>query len=698
LNNLTPTANGSVVSGGMTLNVSTNNPTGYHLTMKSNSLNMVNTVNNAYSLSPVSGSIAVPNALSNNTWGFAIPKTQTNASGLISSGFDNTYAIEDNNQNSESHWAAVPVTDTTIKSTSSSTQNDATSIFFGAKGTTELASSAYTAEIVFTTLANDVPSPAISSISPDSGSQAGGNTVVITGANFYDQETVVKVAIGDVDCISYTVIDSTSLTCVVPASTSGAGAKDVSVTTISGGTVTKTDGFTYNSPAPIVTSISPDSGHFIGGETFTITGSGFTDITAVNLGGSACHSYTIDSDTQITCMSSGYDLGGSASATVSVNVTNAYGTSAANTLFIYRYLARSYTNGQANLDVLGTDIALGSKIYVDGAICTNSKITSATTAACNTPSLGSGARNVTIAAPVAAYKFANAGAYNDVGLSVFTCSAIPSTPAYTTTDWSLYTVIVKDTRNNQDYRVRKMPDGKCWMIDNLKLANATLTSADSNVTANFTIPANPMNKSADHGNGVCVGGTASGTGAYLTCDGTSTQSAANTPYIAWTDPSSADNSYSDNCTDQNGVSSDSLTGCGYLYNWYTATAGSGSYANTSGDMAQSICPAGWRLPSAGTGTANEFSVLNGAMLNGGSPSTANTAATRPNWRDKGPFEGSTAGYYYSGFINTGHYGYYWSSSAASTTTVLILNFNYSTLYPGNNAYGKNYGLSVRCVL
>lgn len=45
---------------------------------------------------------------------------------------------------------------------------------------------------------------------------------------------------------------------------------------------------------------------------------------------------------------------------------------------------------------------------------------------------------------------------------------------------------------------------------------------------------------------------------------------------------------------------DDYTKCGYLYNWYAATAGTGTYAtSTQGtNVSGSICPTGWRLPSA----------------------------------------------------------------------------------------------------
>ncbi len=39
------------------------------------------------------------------------------------------------------------------------------------------------------------------------------------------------------------------------------------------------------------------------------------------------------------------------------------------------------------------------------------------------------------------------------------------------------TLTLTDSRDGNEYRVRKLADGKCWMIDNLKIQNKTLTQA-----------------------------------------------------------------------------------------------------------------------------------------------------------------------------------------------------------------------------
>ena len=118
------------------------------------------------------------------------------------------------------------------------------------------------------------------------------------------------------------------------------------------------------------------------------------------------------------------------------------------------------------------------------------------------------------------------------------------------------TVTLTDTRDNNTYTVSKLADGKCWMTQNLRIINKTITPADSNVTANYTIPASSISgfNSLDTSN------------AYVDSDGG-------------------------------------------FYTWYTATAGTGTQdLDTQGqNTTASICPKGWRLPTGGD--SGEFKTL-----------------------------------------------------------------------------------------
>ena len=91
--------------------------------------------------------------------------------------------------------------------------------------------------------------------------------------------------------------------------------------------------------APTVTSVSPSSGSPAGGNTVTITGTGFTGATSVTFGGVASPNFTVVNDTTIIAtVPSG--TGGN----VSVIVTTPGGSNAANTL--YGYVVMTPTLGE----------------------------------------------------------------------------------------------------------------------------------------------------------------------------------------------------------------------------------------------------------------------------------------------------------------------------------------------------------------
>ena len=173
--------------------------------------------------------------------------------------------------------------------------------------------------------ADVAPLPDVTSCTPDSGSTAGGTAVTIAGANFTG---ATGVTFGGDAATSVSVVSDISITCVTPAH--AAGAVDVVVTT-SAGSGTLTNGFTYINPAPTVTSITPTSGLIFGGTTTTITGTGFTNATAVTFGGLNAASYTVDSATTITAVTPAHAVG-----LVDVAITTAYGTATLSAGFEYR--------------------------------------------------------------------------------------------------------------------------------------------------------------------------------------------------------------------------------------------------------------------------------------------------------------------------------------------------------------------------
>jgi hypothetical protein len=160
--------------------------------------------------------------------------------------------------------------------------------------------------------------PTVTSVSPASGTTAGGDSVTITGSGFTG---ATDAAFGTASAAAMTVDSDSQVTATSPA---GTGTVDITVTTPAGTSATgPADQFTYNPPpTPAVTSVSPASGTTAGGDSVTITGSGFTGATDAAFGTASAAAMTVDSDSQVTATSP------AGTGTVDITVTTPGGTSA----------------------------------------------------------------------------------------------------------------------------------------------------------------------------------------------------------------------------------------------------------------------------------------------------------------------------------------------------------------------------------
>jgi hypothetical protein len=181
-------------------------------------------------------------------------------------------------------------------------------------------------------------------------------------------------------------------------------------------------------------------------------------------------------------------------------------------------------------------------------------------------------------------------------------------------------VTVVDSRDGSDYTVRYI-NGNCWMTQNLRLSGGrTLTSADSNVASSWYFPSTSLTSGNSY------------TDAYSTIS-------SNTSY-------------------------------GGYYNFCAASAGTNCQSSSTYNTTYDICPKGWRLP-----TYNEQQGI-----------TSYVSAFSPVY----------SGYYGDGSLyNAGSFGYWWSSTAIDSNSQYILAYRSGSLY----TYGgyKYYGFSVRCV-
>ncbi|SEG94831.1 IPT/TIG domain-containing protein [Actinacidiphila yanglinensis] len=121
-----------------------------------------------------------------------------------------------------------------------------------------------------------VGAPFKQSLSPDTGSTAGGETVTINGTGL---ATASSVAFG-ANSATPTVVSDSQITVTAPAGT--AGSVGVTVTTAGG----SNNGLTYTYVAdPTLTAITPTSGPTSGGTAVTLTGTSLTSTTGVTFGG-----------------------------------------------------------------------------------------------------------------------------------------------------------------------------------------------------------------------------------------------------------------------------------------------------------------------------------------------------------------------------------------------------------------------------
>jgi hypothetical protein len=137
------------------------------------------------------------------------------------------------------------VSSTSIQATTGARQAGAAEVTVTVDGRSSTLASAFTYV--------SLPPPTISSISPSSGSTAGGTTVTLTGTNFASGATVT---IGGVAATGVTALSSTSLRAVTGPR--AAGAADV-VVAVGAQSATLARGYTYvvpgPNPPPVITSL-----------------------------------------------------------------------------------------------------------------------------------------------------------------------------------------------------------------------------------------------------------------------------------------------------------------------------------------------------------------------------------------------------------------------------------------------------------
>jgi alpha-tubulin suppressor-like RCC1 family protein/signal transduction histidine kinase len=189
--------------------------------------------------------------------------------------------------------------------------------------------------------------PTATSIAPNTGQIAGGDTVTMTGSNFAG---TLKVKVGDTYSSLVTVNSSTSLTFVVPASVKP-GQVSVVVEDEFGAFSTLSNAYTYRLPDPILNSVSPISGRMGGGTSITISGSNFIANPdggtwyQVRVGGTLATNVTYVNSTTLTAQTPSGAIG---TTSVSVESVHSSTVTLANS---FTYVAQSYVFSNTALNL-----------------------------------------------------------------------------------------------------------------------------------------------------------------------------------------------------------------------------------------------------------------------------------------------------------------------------------------------------------
>ena len=273
------------------------------------------------------------------------------------------------------------------------------------------------------------------------------------------------------------------------------------------------------------------------------------------------------------------------------------------------------------------------------------------------------------------------------------------------------TTALTDERDNQTYAVAKLADGKCWMIENLRLDNTASHNTDGSLAqgynSSFIGLADP--ESADFSNSTTAN-------SLYSTDG-STAATISDNYQGYRFPRYNNFNTSSKQSSSGYSASGNTYSMGNYYTWHAAIADT-TYYNTNNQSIEntSLCPAGWRLPKGGKTTVNttaDFYILGKALMNNQEPdqnasngygyygstltNTSGDTATKAfrkypnNFLYSGVFNDSSA-------FDRGSRGYYWSSTVRDYGNSYGLYLGSSNVFPGTDYDYKSRGDAIRCTL
>ncbi len=282
------------------------------------------------------------------------------------------------------------------------------------------------------------------------------------------------------------------------------------------------------------------------------------------------------------------------------------------------------------------------------------------------------------------------------------CNRLNTAPTDGTANLSSVSAFT-DSRDNNTYAIAKLADGKCWMIENLRL--------DNSATLTITNTSKPLND----GTNVTLKHSYSDTETYNTLS--ASQDPTTTAWCTSNTASCDDQSILFTGNTTNRASSPTANGVvmysyGNYYNWYSATAGRGTYSfsTNNNSVAGDLCPAGWHLPIGGRKAnvdVSDFWKLSRTIIGADPANFANDyfyyIGTPEGTDASNKLRAYPNNFVYSGYVSSGSVGYrgsngvFWSSTANSSDYAYNLYLSSSNIDPGTDDSRKYYGGTVRCV-
>ncbi|MBV9872665.1 MAG: IPT/TIG domain-containing protein [Frankiaceae bacterium] len=224
------------------------------------------------------------------------------------------------------------------------------------------------------------PAPTVTGVSPSAGPVTGGQAITVTGSGFSNGATV-KIGQGGSPAIPATNVNVDSATQITATTGGGAvaGRFHLYVTVPGAGTSLSTadNWYRYQNVQPTVTGVSPNSGPTTGGQSITVTGTGFVSGTTVKSGQGGnpaipATNVVVVTPTQITATTGGGATAGKFHLVVTVPGA---APSAANPSDFYRYSNpqptvtavspnSGPTTGGQSITVTGTGFVTGATVKI----------------------------------------------------------------------------------------------------------------------------------------------------------------------------------------------------------------------------------------------------------------------------------------------------------------------------------------------